>query len=304
MYAPLAGCSDFPFRMMAARYKPALMFCEMVKVDPLVRGLDKTLQMLKFHESMRPIGAQLCGSRVDLFSDAARRIEELGFDLVDLNCGCPVDKVTKDGGGSALLKDPDRIGNILMAMKSAVSIPVTLKIRIGWDDDHIVAMELVKIAEEVGAAAIFVHARTREQGYTGPARWEYIRACVETARNLPVIGNGDVFSPEAALRMFQETKCQGVLVSRGTMGDPWIAEQIQAAMTGSPVRQRTKAEYKQALLDHLLLSEEYKSEREALIDMRKVCCWYLKETEGARQLRAHVSQIESLSAIKELVNQL
>ncbi|MCH9608512.1 MAG: tRNA-dihydrouridine synthase B [Chlamydiales bacterium] len=299
IYSPLAGCSDFPFRKIAARFRPGLMFCEMVKMEPLVLGNENTLRMLDYSEDMRPIGGQICGSKKELTAPAAKIIEDHGFDVVDLNCGCPVDKVTKDGSGSGMLKNPERIGELIHEMTSAVSIPVTVKIRIGWDYDSINAAEVVKIAEQAGAAAIFVHGRTRSQGYKGPAKWEYIKECKAAATSIKVIGNGDVFSPEAAFSMVDETGCDAVLASRGTMGQPWLVEDILRAALGKSPR---SYDAKQALIDHFELSASYKTERGALIDMRKVCCWYLKNSPGAKKMRSQASQMSTLDEIRELIH--
>jgi tRNA-dihydrouridine synthase B len=301
VYAPLAGCSDYPFRKISARYRPCLMFCEMVKMEALLRKVPATYQMLDYSEEMRPIGGQICGSNPDLAGPAAKIIEDLGFDVVDLNCGCPVDKVTKDGSGSGMLKNPQRIGESIANMVSAVKIPVTLKVRAGWDEKSINAAEITKIAEKAGASAIFVHGRTREQAYRGPANWAHIKACKEAATSIKVIGNGDVFSAEAALRMFAETGCDGVLVSRGTMGQPWIVEEIRRALQGLPPISVTFEESKQALLDHFAYSTQYKSEKGALIDMRKVCCWYLKNEKGARDLRFKTSHATTLQEVEQLI---
>lgn len=301
IYAPLAGCSDYPFRMMSARYKPDLMFCEMVKMEALLRKVPSTYQMLEYSEEMRPIGGQICGSDPKLAGPAAKIIEDLGFDVVDLNCGCPVDKVTKDGSGSGMLKNPERIGELLANMVAAVKIPVTVKIRVGWDEKNIIATEVTQIAEKAGASAIFVHGRTRLQAYRGPANWAHIKQCKEAATSIKVIGNGDIFDAEAAVRMFKETGCDGVLVSRGTMGQPWIVEDIRRAFDGLPPLEHSPEILKQALLDHFKISVAYKSKHGALIDMRKVCCWYLKETHGARELRKKASRATSLDEIYTLI---
>jgi tRNA-dihydrouridine synthase B len=301
VYAPLAGCSDYPFRKISARYRPCLMFCEMIKMEALLRKVPATYQMLEYSEEMRPIGGQICGSNPALAGPAAKIIEELGFDVVDLNCGCPVDKVTKDGSGSGMLKTPQLIGECIANMVAAVKIPVTLKVRAGWDEKSINAAEVTQIAEEAGATAIFVHGRTREQAYKGPANWAHIKACKQEAKKILVIGNGDVFSPEAALKMFSETGCDGVLVSRGTMGQPWIVEEIRRALQGLPPLSISFEESKQALLDHFSYSTQYKSERGALIDMRKVCCWYLKNEKGARELRDKASHATTLQEVENLI---
>ncbi|MCC5832186.1 MAG: tRNA dihydrouridine synthase DusB [Chlamydiales bacterium] len=301
VYAPLAGCSDYPFRRMSARYLPDLMFCEMVKMEPLLRNLPGTYRMLDYTDEMRPIGGQICGSDPKLAGPAAKIIEDLGFDVVDLNCGCPVDKVTKDGSGSAMLKDPGRIGEIISNMVAAVKIPVTLKVRVGWDEKSINAEAVTQIAERAGAQTIYVHGRTREQAYRGPANWAHIKACKEAARKIKVIGNGDIFSAEAALRILDETGCDGVLVARGTMGQPWIAEDIRRALKSESPLEHSPEEYRQALLDHFTFSKQYKSEHGALIDMRRVCCWYLKDLPGVRELRKKVSHATSLDEVYELI---
>ena len=208
------------------------MFCEMVKMEALLRKVPGTYQMLEYSEEMRPIGGQICGSNIELAGPCAKVIEELGFDVVDLNCGCPVDKITKDGSGSGMLKNPERIGDMIAEMVAAVRIPVTLKVRAGWDEASINAAQITQIAEKAGAKAIFVHGRTRQQAYKGPANWDHIKACKEVATTIQVIGNGDVFTAEAALKMFAETGCDGVLVSRGTMGQPWIVDDIRRALQG------------------------------------------------------------------------
>src|SRR3990172_2025748 len=175
--APLAGCSDLPFRRMTSFYQPGVLFCEMVKMDALIRNEPKTLEMLQFEKEMHPIGGQLFGSKPAIAGPCAKILEDLGFDSIDLNCGCPVDKVTKDGSGSGMLRNPTLIGEVIANMVAAVKIPVTVKIRIGWDLDSIVAPLVTQIAEEAGAAAICIHVRTRAQAYRGPANWDYIREC-------------------------------------------------------------------------------------------------------------------------------
>jgi tRNA-dihydrouridine synthase B len=301
VYAPLAGCSDYPFRKMSARYTPSLMFCEMVKMEALLRQVPGTYKMLEYSEEMRPIGGQICGSDPTLAAPCAKIIEELGFDVVDLNCGCPVDKITKDGSGSGMLKNPELIGEMIANMVATVKIPVTLKIRAGWDEKSINAPLITQIAEKAGAKAIFVHGRTREQAYRGPANWAHIKACKEVATTIRVIGNGDLFTPEAALKMFDETGCDGVLVSRGSLGQPWIVKEIRRALEGLPPLQITLEECKNALLDHFAFSTQYKSERGALIDMRKVCCWYLKNGKGARDFRSKASHATSLQEVEQLI---
>lgn len=301
LYAPLAGCSDFPFRKMSAKYRPGLMYCEMVKMDALVRFDPGTFHLLDYSADMHPIGGQLCGSKPALAGQAAKIIEDLGFDVVDLNCGCPVDKVTKDGSGSGMLKTPELIGEVLANMVAAVKIPVTVKIRAGWDERQINAEQIVKIAEQAGAQAICVHGRTRQQGYRGPANWEYIRACKQAATTIAVIGNGDVLDGPSAEQIFAKTGCDAVLVARGTMGQPWIVEDILRHLQGLPVTERSLEDCRSALHEHFLLTQSYHHDRRVCVDMRRVGCWYLKKSSGTRQFRELISRASSVQEVHDLI---
>lgn len=300
-YAPLAGCSDFPFRQMSSRYRPGLLFCEMVKMEALIRNDRGTFHILDYDRQMHPIGGQLCGSNPKIAGKAARMIQELGFDSVDLNCGCPVDKITKDGSGSGLLKNPQLIGEILVNMKAAVTIPVTVKIRAGWDEASINAPEIVKIAEEAGASAICVHGRTRQQAYKGPANWDYIKAAKEAATTIQVIGNGDLFDADSVKRMFEYTGCDAVLISRGTLGQPWIVEDSIKLLSGQEIGGRGFEESRQALYEHFLYTTAYQSSRRVSIDMRRVGCWYFKKSAATRAFREQISKAESPERIRELI---
>lgn len=304
IYSPLAGCSDYPFRLMSARYSPDLMFCEMVKMQALLRYDEGTFRLLDYAEEMRPIGAQLVGGCIKSAGPAAKICEDLGFDVIDLNCGCPVDKVTKDGGGSGMLKHPEKIGDVLAEIVAAVSLPVTLKVRGGWDDENIIAPEIVRIAEEAGASAIFVHGRTRAQAYRGKANRETIRRCKSQARKIKVIGNGDIFEPEDAVAMMEETGCDGVLVSRGTMGRPWLAEDIRRhCLGGEPLKMNPK-DIRQALLDHFELMLAYHSLKRAVIEMRRVGCWYIKSRSGTRAFRHAMARVTSKEEARDLIHSI
>ena len=301
LYAPLAGCSDFPFRHMSAKYQPGLIYCEMVKMDALIRHDQGTFHMLDYAPGMHPIGGQICGSKPEIAAQAAKIVEELGFDVIDFNCGCPVDKITKDGSGSGMLKTPNLIGDIIANMVAAVDVPVTVKIRAGWDEDSINAPEITKIAEQAGAKAICIHGRTRQQAYKGPANWAYIKACKDVATKIQVIGNGDVLDGPSAQKMFEETGCDAVLVSRGTLGQPWIAEDIRHHLEGFEVKQRTIEDYRKALYDHFLATKEYSPPGRVAVDMRRVGCWYLKKSSGTRQFRELISKAENVDYIEDLI---
>lgn len=301
--APLAGCSDLPFRRMTSKYKPGLVFCEMVKMDALIRNDPYTFRLLDYEGSMHPIGAQLCGSKPLLAGPCAKIIEELGFDVVDLNCGCPVDKVTKDGSGSGLLKNPSLIGEIIDRMVNAVSIPVTVKIRAGWDAHSINAQEITRIAEEAGAVAITIHGRTRAQGYKGPADWDYIKDCKKVAKRIKVIGNGDIISPESANKILEHTQCDAILLARGTMGQPWLIEDIYRHFAGMAPLERTPFDFRDALLEHFEHIIAYHNERKVVMDMRRVGCWYLKKGKGTRQLREGLNRSQSIEEIRQHIIQ-
>ena len=300
-YAPLAGCSDFPFRQMSALYQPGLMYCEMVKMDALVRNDQHTFHILDFDSTMHPIGGQICGSKPAIAGQSARIIEDLGFDVLDLNCGCPVDKVTKDGSGSGMLKTPNLIGDVIANMVAAVKIPVTVKIRAGWDEANINAELITKIAEDAGAQAICIHGRTRQQAYKGPANWDYIKACKQVAKNIKVIGNGDLMSAEAVERMFQYTNCDAVLIARGTMGQPWIAEDVIRRLSGEETVSRSIEDYRKALYKHFLFARRYHNPYKLAVDMRRVGCWYLKKSPGTRAFREQISRASDPTFIHDLI---
>ncbi len=300
--APLAGCSDYPFRKIVHGFNPGLNFCEMVKMDALVRYDEGTFKLLHSDPFCHPIGAQLCGAKLELAAESAKIIEDLGFDVVDLNCGCPVDKVTKDGSGSGLLKQPWLIGDILDKMINAVKIPVTVKIRLGWDDDHIVCEKITQMAELVGAKAITIHGRTRQQGYSGKARWEYIKACKEVAKTIKVIGNGDVFTVQDAHDLFQQTGCDGILVARGTMGAPYIFEDIEYFLQHGKEKLRTEEDILAIFKTHFGYICDYAEDRKALLDTRRVASWYLKTLPSAKDLKEKVFSTKDFEELKIFIN--
>lgn len=295
-YSPLAGCSDFTYRQMANSYRPGLFFCEMVKIDSLVRNDSSSYRILDYSKEMHPIGAQLCGSNAKEARVGAQIIEDLGFDLLDLNCGCPVDKVTKDGSGSGMLKDLDNIADVLHAMISAVKIPVTLKIRVGWDDDSIVAPQVTTLAESLGATAIFIHGRTREQRYQGLANRDLIKACVDVRKKMPVFGNGDIFCKESAEDMFLRTNCDGILVSRGTLGNPGIVKEIEGDTS-------LETPY-QLLKRHFNFIRRYHPEELVIVEMRKIGSWYLKNGPKVKQLREKLNRAQTLQDVESSIEEL
>lgn len=288
---------------MVQKYNPGLVFCEMVKMDAMVRNDPGTFRLLDFESSMHPIGAQLCGSNPKFAAHCARVVEELGFDLIDLNCGCPVDKITKDNSGSGLLKEPRRIGEILCNMVAAVKIPVTVKIRAGWDEENIRGPEVTQIAEQAGAKVIFVHGRTRKQAYRGPANWDYIKDCKKAAKNILVFGNGDVVDASSAEKMFAYTGCDGVLLSRGLFGRPYIIEDIIRHFTGKLPFERKGKEIRDIFLEHLDLIIAYQPAKKAVLDLRRIGSWYLKKGSGVKKLKELVVRAQELTEVrKEIEN--
>lgn len=304
IFSPLAGCSDFPFRKAARLYHDGLIFCEMVKMDALIRGDLGTFDMLAYDGSMHPIGAQLCGSKLELAKPCARIIEDLGFDTIDLNCGCPVDKVTKDGSGSGLLKTPELIGEIISDIRSVVSIPVSVKIRAGWDEENICAAKIVKVAEEAGADAIFIHGRTRKQAYKGLANRDHIRDGKKAANKILVIGNGDIFDGPSAQHMLKHTGCDGLLVSRGTMGSPWLANDILHYLESGKEKNHSFDDLIKAFTEHLDIILNTKTEKRATLDTRRISAWYLRNHPHMSQFRQRMSRVKSIEEILEILQEI
>jgi nifR3 family TIM-barrel protein len=293
-YAPMAGCTDFPQRQITTKFRPGLVFCEMIKMEPLCRHLKCTKEILDYSPSMHPIGAQICGSNLTLAATSAKIIEDMGFDVIDFNCGCPVRKVVKDGSGAAMLKTPSLIGDIISQIKSAVKIPVTVKIRAGWDDNSYNCASITTIAEQAGASAIIVHGRTAKQMYKGLSNWDHIKACKAVANNIKVIGNGDLYTYEDVLKMFNQTNCDGVMIARGMLKNPALISNIHAE----------KYFLEECLLEHLMHIENYwKKEKKVFLKMRQASFWYLKRIPGTKKLRTLISQTKSPQELKTLVEE-
>lgn len=302
--APMAGVTDLPFRLLCSEQGAGLSGMEMVSAKAIMYGNKNTEGLLAIHPQEGPVSLQLFGSDPKIVSEMAKRIEERPFAVLDINMGCPVPKIVNNGEGSALMREPKLAGEIIAAVVKAIEKPVTVKIRKGFDEAHVNAVEMAKIAEDAGAAAVAVHGRTREQYYSGQADWEII-AKVKEAVSIPVIGNGDVTDGESARRMLSETGCDGVMIGRAARGNPWLFGQIAAYLKdGQIVPAPSMEEKKKEILRHAALQMETKGEYTGVREMRKHLSWYTAGLPGSSRLRGIVNQAESFEEIKRLVESM
>ena len=299
--APMAGVTDLPFRLLCKEQGAGLLCMEMVSAKAIYFNNKNTEELLTIDDREPPVSLQLFGSDPDIISEMAKKIENRPFSILDINMGCPVPKVAGNGEGSALMKNPKLVEEIVSKTAKAIKKPVTVKIRKGFDDEHINAVEIARIAESAGAAAVAVHGRTREQYYSGKADWDIIRQ-VKEAVKIPVIGNGDVTSPEAARQLMETTGCDGIMIGRGAQGNPWIFRQILYWMeTGEEEPKPDLEEVKAMILRHAKMLVEYKGAYTGIREMRKHVAWYTAGYPNSAKLRARVNEIESLEALEHLI---
>ncbi len=291
MLAPMAGVTDFPFRMICKELGAGLVFSEMVSVEALIREHKRTFAMLHTDPAERPVVFQIFGSKPKSMADAARILSHGGVDFIDINMGCPVPKVLKCGAGSALLRDLGLATEIMAAVVDASSVPVTVKIRLGWDSQNIVAAELARTAESVGIAAITVHGRTKVQGFSGHADWSMIKL-VKNSVGIPVIGNGDVRSAQDVKRMMDDTGCDGVMIGRAIQGNPWIFREAKQCLETRDVPPGpSHEERKTIMLRHLNDMVTLLGENIGVREMRKHLCWYTKGLPGGAEFRTKVNRL-------------
>lgn len=300
---PMAGVTDLPFRILCKERGADLVYTEMVSAKGIRYNNKNTEDLLTIAEEERPAAIQLFGSDPKILADTAKRIEHRNFDILDINMGCPVPKVVNNGEGSALMKNPELIGKIVREVSRAISKPLTIKIRKGFSADSANAIEVAKIAEENGAAAVTIHARTREQFYSGKADWDMIRRVKESV-SIPVIGSGDAFTPEACKSMFDQTGCDAVMIARGARGNPWIFEQIKYYLeTGTNMQKPEFYKVRELMLRHAALAKEYKGEFVGIREMRKHVAWYTTGYPDSAKLRNRVSEINTLEELEALLEE-
>ncbi len=297
--APTAGVTDLPFRVLCREFGCALTYTEMVSAKGMHYKNAGTLRLVESDPAERPCAVQLFGAEPEIMAETAAAIEQdcVGaVGLIDINMGCPVPKVTRNGEGSALMRDVTRASAVIQAVARAVRLPVTVKFRKGWDEDSVNAEEFARMAQESGAAALCVHGRTREQFYHGAADWDIIGR-VRDAVDIPVIGNGDVFTAQAARDMLKSTGCHAVMVARGARGNPWIFKEIASGEPAAP----TAAERVDMALRHARMAAGYKGERVAVREMRKHVAWYIKGCRGAARVRAQVNSAGTLAELEAIL---
>lgn len=299
--APMAGVTDLAFRLLCKEQGAGLLCMEMISAKAIQFKNKNTYSLMEIRPEEKPVSLQLFGSDPDVISEMAKEIEERPFDILDLNMGCPVPKVVNNGEGSALMKQPKLAGEIISKTVKAIQKPVTVKIRKGFNDQNINAVEMAKIAQESGAAAVTIHGRTREQYYSGTADWDIIRQ-VKEAVTIPVIGNGDVTDGPSAVALMEQTGCDGVMVGRAARGNPWIFQQILHYMlTGKEDGRPGLEEVKKMILRHARLQLEYKGEYTGIREMRKHVAWYTSGYPHSAELRRKINQVETMKQLEEFL---
>ncbi len=298
---PMAGVTDLPFRMLCKEQGADLIYTEMVSAKGILYNNKNTESLLRVEEMERPVSLQLFGCDPDIISSMAKKIEYRNFDILDINMGCPVPKVVNNGEGSALMKNPFLVEEIVEKTVKAIHKPVTVKIRKGFGKEECNAVEIAKAAENGGASAVAVHGRTREQYYSGNADWNVIKA-VKEAVKIPVIGNGDIFTPQDAKKMLEETRCDGIMAARGVRGNPWLFQQIKAYLEdGILLEKPSIEEVVQMMIRHAKMQIAYKGEYIGTREMRKHAAWYTAGYPNSAKLRSKMNEVETIDQLEALL---
>lgn len=301
--APMAGVTDLPFRLLCKEQGAGMVCTEMVSAKAISFHNKNTEALLETSPEERPVSLQLFGSDPDIISEMAAYIEERPFDILDINMGCPVPKVAGNGEGSALMRNPELVGEIIRKTVRAIKKPVTVKIRKGFTEKEVNAVEIAKIAEASGASAIAVHGRTREQYYSGQADWDIIRQ-VKEAVKIPVIGNGDIDTPQKARQMLEQTGCDGIMVGRAVRGNPWLFDQIREYLeTGRIPERPSKEEVRAMMLRHARMQIGYKGDYIGIREMRKHISWYTAGYPGSAKLRGEINMVDSYAQLEQLLEE-
>lgn len=306
VFAPMAGVSNISYRQIIKEMGAGLIYSEMISTLGIKYNGKKTIDLINFEETERPISIQIFGSDIESFVKAAKYIEEnFHPDIIDINMGCPVPKVAiKSQAGSALLKDPDKIYEIVKNVVENTNTPITVKIRSGWDEKNINAVEVAKKIEKAGASAVAIHARTRSQGYSGKANWDIIKE-VKASVNIPVIGNGDITTIYEAEKMLKETKCDAIMIGRATLGNPWfIKECVEYIENGKIINKPTDKKKIDMILHHYNLLKKYTNERTALLEIRTHALWYLKGIPGTKEIKTKICQAKTEEEFLKIINSI
>lgn len=301
--APMAGVTDLPFRLICKAFGCGMVYTEMVSAKGLHYKSEKTNQLLYVDPKEHPVGAQLFGSDPHILAETAKAVAQSDVDFIDINMGCPAPKITKNGEGSALMKNPELIGEIIYHVARAIHKPLTVKIRKGYDKDHINAVKVAQIAAQAGASALTIHGRTREEFYTGKADWHIIKEIKEKV-SIPIIGNGDVKTPEDAKKMFRDTGCDAIMIGRAAQGNPWLFKRILHYLErGEMLPEPDFHEKTEIILEHARMLIDYKGNYTGIREMRSHLTSYIKGIHGAAHIRKALTAVESYEDIKKLLDQ-